>query len=138
MAVYNKPLYLLMLVVYPLHIGIYIYKLLEINLYVYIMKIKSEKSYAIVGTTICDIHNREMRQMHELNNRIKNVLNSHKGGSEKKEYISDDDLTLMHAILSVFTKEWSSLETSAFDDYLKELNKPVEPEQKDDEPEVII
>lgn len=94
------------------------------------MNIKSEKSYAIVGTTICDINNREMRQMHELNLRIKNVLDSHKKDSEKKEYISDDDLKLMHAILSVFTKEYSSMQESAFDDYLKELSKQEKPQPK--------
>lgn len=91
------------------------------------MKIKSEKSYAIVGTTICDINNREMRQMHELKLRVKAVLDSHKDGSEKKEYISDDDLKLMHAILNVFTKEYSDTQTSAFDDELKAMEKEAKP-----------
>ena len=67
-----------------------------------------------------------MRQMHELNNRIKSVLDSHKEGSEKREYINDDDLNLMHAILSVFTREYSSTQTSAFDDFLAEQDKPVD------------
>lgn len=58
------------------------------------MKIRFEKSFAIAGTMIENINNREMRQMHELNNRIKNVLDSHKDGSEKKEYISDDGYSL--------------------------------------------
>ena len=87
------------------------------------MKIKSEKSYAIVGTTISDINNREMRQMHELNNRIVEVLDSHKPEAKEKKYINDDDLKLMYAILSVFTKEYSNTQTSAFDDFLEELNK---------------
>ena len=84
------------------------------------MKIKGNKSYGIVSTDVVDINNKEMNQMFELNNRIKNVLDSHKEGSEKKEYVSDDDLKLMYAILSVFTKEYSSTQTSAFDDFLKE------------------
>ena len=88
------------------------------------MKIKSEKTYAIVGTSILDINNKEMKQMHELNNRIKNVLDSHKEGSEKREYISDDDLKLMHAILSIFTKEYADTQTSAFDEFLKEQDNP--------------
>lgn len=89
------------------------------------MNIKSEKSYAIVGTTICDINNREMRQMHELNARIQVVLESHKPNSKEKKYISDDDLNLMHAILSVFTQEYADTQTSAFDNFLNEQNEPV-------------
>ena len=89
------------------------------------MNIKSENSYAIVGTTICDINNREMRQMHELNARIQAVLESHKPDSKEKKYISDEDLNLMHAILSVFTEEYADTQTSAFDDFLNEENKPV-------------
>ena len=98
------------------------------------MRIVSEKSYAIVGTTISDINNREMRQMYELKNRIKNVLDSHKDNSEKKEYISDDDLRLTHAILSVFTKEYADTQTSTFDDFLKEQEKPVEQPKQEKKP----
>ena len=94
------------------------------------MKIESKQSYAIVSTTIRDINNREMRQMHELKNSIKDVLDSHKPDSKEKKYISDDDLKLMHAILSVFTKEYSSTQTSAFDDFLKEQDKPAEKPQQ--------
>lgn len=93
------------------------------------MKIKGNKSYGIVSTDVVDINNKEMQQMHELKNRIKNILDSHKEGSEKKEYASDDDLLMMHAILSVFTKEYESTQTSAFDDFLKEQNKPAEQPQ---------
>lgn len=90
------------------------------------MKITSNREYALCSTDVRDINNKEMRQMHELKNRIKDVLDSHKGDGEKKErkYISDDDLKLMHAILSVFTKEYSSTQTSAFDDFLKEQDIP--------------
>ena len=97
------------------------------------MKIKSEKSYAIVGTTICDINNREMRQMYELKNRINDVLNSHKPEAKEKKYISDDDLNLMRAVLSVFTEEYSDTQTSTFDNFLKkesEAAKKSEEEQQ--------
>jgi predicted RND superfamily exporter protein len=94
------------------------------------MKIESKQSYAIVSTTIRDINNREMRQMYELKNRINDVLASHKPDSKEKKYISDDDLKLTHAILSVFTKEYESTQTSAFDDFLKEQDKPVEQPQQ--------
>lgn len=97
------------------------------------MKIKGNKSYGIVSTDVIDINNKEMNQMYELKNRIKNILDSHKEGSEKKEYASDDDLTLMHAILSVFTKEYEPTQTSAFDDFLKEQNKPAEKPQQQEE-----
>lgn len=87
------------------------------------MEIRSEKSYAIVGTSILDINNKEMRQMYELKNRVEDVLKSHLPESKEKKYISDDDLKLMGAILSVFTKEYANTQTSAFDDFLVEQGK---------------
>lgn len=84
------------------------------------MEIKLNKTYAVASTDIRDINCREMRQMYELNNRVKSVLDSHKEKSEKKEYISDEDLKLISAILSVFTKDFADTQTSAFDDFLKE------------------
>ena len=84
------------------------------------MKIISNREYAIASTDVRGINNKEMRQMHELNKRIIDVLASHNENSEKKEYITDDDLVLMHAILSVFTKEYSNTQESAFDAFLKE------------------
>lgn len=99
------------------------------------MKIISNREYAIASTDVRGINNKEMRQMHELNNRIQDVLGSHKPENKEKKYISDDDLNLMHAILSVFTKEYESTQTSAFDDFLKEQEKPVEQPQQQDEDE---
>ena len=84
------------------------------------MDIRFKKDYAIVSTDIMHVNSREMRQMYELKNSIKDVLDSHKPDSKEKKYINDDDLKMMHAILSVFTKEYSSTQTSAFDDFLKE------------------
>lgn len=97
------------------------------------MKIISNREIALTSTDVRGINNKEMRQMHELNNRIKAVLDSHKEGSEKREYVKDNDLRLMCAILSVFTKEFADTQTSAFDDFLNEEDKSVE-----DEPEVLI
>lgn len=99
------------------------------------MKIKGNKSYGIVSTDIIDVNNKEMQQMFELKNNIKSVLDSHKPDSKEKKYISDDDLKMMHAILSVFTKEYESTQVSAFDDFLKEAEKPVEQPQQQDEDE---
>ena len=90
------------------------------------MNIKCNREYALVSTDVRDINNKEMRQMHELNNRIKSVLDSHKPEAKEKKYIGDNDLTLMHAILSVFTKGFADTQTSEFDKFLEESNKPVE------------
>ena len=97
------------------------------------MTIKCNREYCLASIDVRDINNKEMRQMYELNNRIKNVLDSHKEGSEKREYISDDDLKLMYAILSTFTKEYADTQTSAFDKFLKEQDKPVEQPQQQEE-----
>jgi len=83
------------------------------------MKIKSNKEYAIASMDILGVNEREMRQMHELKTRVKNVLDSHKDENKKNEYLSDEDLKLVHAILSVFTKEYANTQSSAFDDFLK-------------------
>lgn len=105
------------------------------------MEIKSNREYCLVSTDVRDINNKEMHQMYELKNRIADVLNSHLPNAKEKKYISDDDLKLMHAILSVFTKEYSSTQTSAFDDELKAIDEEVKkmlkasekPQEEDDE-----
>lgn len=99
------------------------------------MEIKPNKSFGIVSYNIESVNLNEMRQMHELNDRISDVLDSHKPDSKEKKYISDDDLKLMYAILSVFTKEYESTQVSAFDDFLAEQNKPAEKPQQQDEDE---
>lgn len=102
------------------------------------MKIRPNKTFAISSVDILDVNNKESRQMYELKNRIKDVLDSHKSDSKKKKYISDDDLQLMRAILSVFTKGYADTQTSAFDDALKELNAPTEEKKEDEDNETLI
>lgn len=97
------------------------------------MNIKIERSLGMTGVTANDINMKELRQMHELKTRIEDVLKSHAPESKEKKYIDDDDLKLMRAILHVFTKEYSTTQTSAFDDALKELEKPVEDKEEDDD-----
>lgn len=87
------------------------------------MKIKVKESYAMVGVNAEEINMKELRQMHELKTRIEDVLKSHAPESKEKKYIDDDDLKLMRAILRVFTKEYSSTQTSAFDDELKVIEE---------------
>ena len=97
------------------------------------MKIEIEWSLSITGATAKDINMKELRQMHELKTRIEDVLKSHAPESKEKKYVSDDDLKLMRAILHVFTSEYSPTQTSAFDDALKELEKPVEEDEENDD-----
>ena len=87
------------------------------------MKIKIEESLGMTGVTAKDINMKELRQMHELKTRIEDVLKSHAPESKEKKYIDDDDLKLMRAILRVFTKEYSSTQTSIFDDELKVIEE---------------
>lgn len=86
------------------------------------MEIKFEESRAIVGASFLNVNSKEMRQMYEMKERIAAVLNSHKGENLKKEYLSDEELSMLHAILHAFTKGYVSItQTSAFDDALEEL-----------------
>ena len=87
------------------------------------MKIKVKNSFAMVGVNAEEINMKELRQMHELKTRIEDVLKSHAPESKEKKYIDDDDLKLMRAILRVFTKEYSSTQTSIFDDELKVIEE---------------
>lgn len=87
------------------------------------MQIRKRTSFGVVGYNIEDVNLNEMRQMSELNKRVVDVLNSHAEGKERK-YIDDNDLRLVHAILSVFTKDYEGTNVSAFDEFLANENKP--------------
>lgn len=84
------------------------------------MEIKVNQEYCVGSIDVRDINNKEMRQMYELSLRIKSVLDSHKPESKEKEYVSDTDLKLMYAILSVFTEGYGETQVSTFDNFLKE------------------
>lgn len=87
------------------------------------MNITFKKDYCVVSTSVENINNREMRQMNDIKERIAQVLASHKNEKLKNEYLTDDELKMLHAILRVFTKEYSKTQTSAFDDELKAIEK---------------
>lgn len=99
------------------------------------MNIKKQTSIGVVGYDIDGVNLNEMRQMAELKNKINDVLKSHAKDSKEKKYVNDNDLKLMHAILSVFTKNYENATTSAFDDFLKEHEKENSPEPQPKEPE---
>lgn len=96
------------------------------------MQIRKRTSVGVVGYDITDVCLNEMRQMHELNNRVVDVLNSHKPEAKEKKYVDDADLKLMHSILSVFTKDYEGTIVSAFDEFLANENKPESPAPVDD------
>jgi len=109
------------------------------------MKVVMNREYAIASTDVRGINNREMRQMNELKEKIGKILENHKISDEdlKKSkssriYASDDELKLMFAILSVFTKDFEDTQTSAFDDFMKKQDKPVEKQQEKIEDEPMI
>lgn len=99
------------------------------------MNVRSKQSFGIVGYNIEDVNLNEMRQMAELKDKINDVLKSHAKDSKEKKYVNDNDLKLMRAILSVFTKDYESTKGSAFDDYLKEHKNENEPKPQPKEPE---
>ena len=84
---------------------------------------------AIVSVDVLDINSVEMRQMCELEQRIAEVLFSHinkvdaDGNPIKKQYLNDDELRLMRAILYTFTKGHKAMFESAFNNTLKELKE---------------
>lgn len=96
------------------------------------MFITSNEKIAICSTDIREINNKEMRQMHELKQRIATILDSHEDNTMEKKYATDEDLKLMWCILHTFTREYANTQTSAFDDAMKERNATVE------KPETLI
>ncbi len=91
------------------------------------MNIKKERAQGVVGYDICDIRPVEMKYMVDMCNRVKNILDNHQNKDAQKEYLSDDDLKKIWAILSVFTRE-SDLSTrpSEFETFLAEQEKQAE------------
>lgn len=92
---------------------------------------QTRKNYgeAIVSVDILDINAVEMRQMCELEQRIAEVLFTHinkvdaNGNPIKKEYLNDDELRMMRAILYTFTKGHQAANSSSFNTTLKELKE---------------
>jgi hypothetical protein len=99
------------------------------------MTTKENYGKAIVSVDVLDINAVEMRQMCELEQRIAEVLFSHinkvdaNGNAIKPQYLNDDELRLMRAILYTFTKGHQNAISSTFDATLKEL-KEQEPKPK--------
>jgi hypothetical protein len=99
------------------------------------MNIKSDYGRGIISTDVVGINNCEMRQMCDIKERIAQVLISHKNEKLKNEYLTDDELKMLHAMLRVFTKEYSESQTSAFDDELKAIEEEEKNMTKEPEPQ---
>lgn len=78
------------------------------------------ESYTIEGVTRADMY-----KMTQVYDRVMNIIGNHLNKSaEKKEYLSDDDLYDIVAILGVLTEDnRTKLEESEFDKCKKELLK---------------
>jgi len=89
------------------------------------MNVVKEKAQGIVGYNICDIRPVEMKYMCVVCDKVKSILDNHKDPKAKKEYLGDDDLEKIWAILSVLTRdsELSSRPTE-FELFLKVQNAP--------------
>lgn len=84
------------------------------------MWFRSEKAEAVISYDICNVTTTEMRQMATMRDRVETILNSHRDKDTKKQYLSDDELEKIWAILSVLTDNCSGNTNTAFDEFLKE------------------
>ena len=91
------------------------------------MKINNNTGKAVISVDILDINSNEMYQMCTMRERIEQVLKSHSDKNTKNEYLSDDELKTIYAMLRVFTKGHERITNSAFDDMLKEIDVESKP-----------
>lgn len=84
------------------------------------MWFRSETAEAVTSYDICNVTTTEIRQMATMRDRVENILNSHRDKDAKKQYLSDDELERIWAILSVLTDNYSGNTDTAFDAFLKE------------------
>lgn len=77
---------------------------------------------AMVGKTVV-LTVREMTQMSEVLNNIKEVINNHQKKDEKKIYLTDDDLYKLEAIFMCILESDSDIAETCFDRYEKQAHK---------------
>lgn len=81
------------------------------------MKTSIKTAEAIVGKTV-EFTTQELEQMAKVCNRVVTVLESHKTPSQKKpEYLNDDDLYRLEAILMCILESESDFGATDFDRY---------------------
>ena len=81
------------------------------------MKTTIKTAEAIVGK-VCEFTTQELTQMAKVCNKVVSVLESHKTPSQaKREYLTDDDLYRIEAILMCILESESDLGATDFDRY---------------------
>lgn len=85
------------------------------------MATKAIRGEGIISYSIEGLTPREFEQLCEMRTRVHEVLESHKHRSEKKVYLTDDELFLIEAMLEVLTGALAVIETSNFDRLKKNL-----------------
>lgn len=83
------------------------------------MKVNLNHGNAVVSVDILDLNSVELKQMYVMRKRIAHVLKTHQSEEEKNEYLTDDELKDIWAMLSVFTEDYAPLLKSSFDEYLE-------------------
>lgn len=86
------------------------------------MKTSIKTAEAIVGKTV-EFTTQEMEQMAKVCDRVVEVLESHKTQDGKKQYLTDDDLYRLEAILMCILETESYIGTTCFDKYEKNARK---------------
>jgi hypothetical protein len=101
------------------------------------MKISKSHGTGVVSYDILDINPLEMHEMCAIRARVFTVLKSHqKWHKGKKEYLSDDELETIAAILTEFTKDADKLAESIFLKRKKTVNEAMHLLDEDSEAEL--
>lgn len=86
------------------------------------MVTKAIRGEGIKSYCIEDLTPREMEQISEMRSRVHEILHSHRPDSEKKIYLTDDELFTIEAILQTLLGIHSAAQqTSAFDHMKKTI-----------------
>lgn len=85
------------------------------------MVTKAIRGEGITSYCIENLTPHEFEQMCEMRTRVHEVLESHKHKSEKKVYLTDDELFTIEAMLNVLTGPYTVVGTSEFDKMKKSL-----------------
>jgi hypothetical protein len=102
------------------------------------MEVKLKKDFGVVAKS-CEFNMYELAQMEETRREVERILNNHKANDKKTEYISDDTLRMVNAILATIVAEDAPQKTSSFTEFLQ-MQDSVEacPLTVDENAEVLV
>ena len=95
------------------------------------MEVRGVKGTGIGSYDILDVSPSEMDKIIEVRNNVFEILKSHDENSKKKQYISDEQLEYIWAMLCVLTEGVQHRGENSFDKKLKEIKKVLH--KKDDQ-----